>query len=905
MEKVLKPQRLDIDATTPDAASIYRFWKINLENLITSSFADKTEQEKHRILVQFLTHKTYPLIEDTTTYTTAIELLDKQFDKKKNECYARHLLYSRKQKPEESVDEYLTALKVLAKDCSYAAVDAKNHQDQAIRDAFINGIKSQAIRQRILEESEAPNLNQTWEKARAMETAQRNAESYSTPSFSAACMPFKEPKPSNDHSMFNQNQDNTAQKENFQSAAATAPRYQQPSNDKCWNCGRRRHTSLQLCPAKDEICYRCNRKGHYGRCCRGGAPPPKKLASMFCSPSDDDPILASTSISPNLGKSTMNIVVNGIKAKCLIDSGSTHGYISKDFQQSKRIQSFSTSSEVSMASTVHYTKISQYVIVDIELSNRLYKSVKLMVLPGCVSDIILGLDFQEQHKQVIFQHSKGHLPPLKICSSVNKFSTLNTDPPEVFANLVPGWYPVKEKSRKYSQEDKDFISKEVKRLESLGIIERSNSPWRSQVLVNRGKDKNRLCIDYSTTINRFTLLDGYPLPNMSELINQIAKYKVHSSVDMTSAYHQIPLKPADKEFTAFEANSRLYQFTRLPFGVTNGVAVFQRKMDELVEKNNLKATFPYLDNITISGHDQADHDANLEKFLAAAKKANLNFNKSKSIFSTRKLHLLGRVIEDGKIRPDPDRLKSLREIPVPTNMKALKRILGFFSYYSAWIQGFSQKIKPLVQVKTFPLCEEAVRTFQLLKQEVEDSVVNVIDENLPFVLETDASDSAIAATLNQGDKPVAFFSRTLHGSELHASAIEKEAQAIIEAVRNWRHYLTRKHFTLKTDQKSISHIFNSRYSHKIKNDKLHRWKVELSTYQFDIQHKPGRDNIPPDTLSRTCAATLSLDQLHKLHVSLGHPGITRFYHLMIISKPKTYHIQWKMLNCSSQLQCMC
>ena len=197
-------------------------------------------------------------------------------------------------------------------------------------------------------------------------------------------------------------------------------------------------------------------------------------------------------------------------------------------------------------------------------------------------------------------------------------------------------------------------------------------------------------------------------------------------------------------------------------------------MDDLFEKNNLQATFPYMDNITISGRTQEEHDHNLQQFLNAAEKSNLNFNKAKCTFSTRKLTILGRVVEDGEIRPDPERLKALTEMPVPQDMKALKRIQGFFSYYSAWIQGFSQKIKPLIAVTKFPMSEEAVTSFHQLKKEVEESVVAAVDESLPFVLETDASDSAIAATLNQADRPVAFFSRTLHGSELELLQLRKK-----------------------------------------------------------------------------------------------------------------------------------
>ena len=420
------------------------------------------------------------------------------------------------------------------------------------------------------------------------------------------------------------------------------------------------------------------------------------------------------------------------------------------------------------------------------------------------------------------------------------------------------------------------------RLLEEGIIEKSNSPWRAQLYVaGGGNQKKRLVVDYSETINRFTLLDAYPLPRIDDMINNIAKYAVYSTIDLRHAYHQILLLLSDRPYTAIEANGGLYQFCRLPFGVTNGVSCFQREMDRFVEENTLTATFPYLDNITICGKDQADHDANLQKFREAAEKINLNYNEEKCVFSTRKLQLLGSLIENGEIKPDPSRLRALMELPPPSNMKSLKRVLGFFSYYSRWIKNFSQKVSKLVKVTNFPLMTEEVAAFESLKQDVAKSVVCAIDEEAPFTVETDASDNAIAATLNQQGRPVAFFSRTLRGAELKHAAVEKEAQAIIEAVRHWTHFLTGRHFYLITDQKSVSFMFDQNHHGKIKNEKIMRWRMELLCYHFDISYRPGAENIPPDTFSRGCSSVIpAYGKLKQLHEDLTHPGVTRLAHFV-------------------------
>ena len=335
----------------------------------------------------------------------------------------------------------------------------------------------------------------------------------------------------------------------------------------------------------------------------------------------------------------------------------------------------------------------------------------------------------------------GKQPHLKICN----LTALNVDPSQLFEPLSPKCKPIAAPSRKYSQEDRTFISSEVSRLLSEGVIEPSTSPWRAQVVVTKNeRHKKRLVIDYSQTIYRFTTLNAYPLHRIDETVNRIAQYRVFSTIDLKSTYHQVSLQNKDKPYTAFEANRRLYQFYRIPFGVCNGVAAFQKIMDDFIRDEELSDTFAYLDDIAICGHDQAHHDKNLTKFLAAAKRKNLTYHEDKCMFSTRRLNILGSSVSKGEIRADPERLKPLQMLQPPSDAKNLQRVHGMFSYYSQWIKNFSEKIKPLVHSCNCPLDKEALEAFDLLKKDVEESVVNSIDESLPFEIETDASEHSLA-----------------------------------------------------------------------------------------------------------------------------------------------------------------
>ena len=167
-----------------------------------------------------------------------------------------------------------------------------------------------------------------------------------------------------------------------------------------------------------------------------------------------------------------------------------------------------------------------------------------------------------------------------------------------------------------------------------------------------------------------------------------------------------------------------------------------------------------------------------------------------------------------------------------------------------------------------------------MKHDIENSVVCAIDHSAPFELETDASDIAIAGVLNQNGRPVAYYSRTLQGSELKHPSIEKEASAIIECIRHWKHFLTGKHFRLITDQQSVSFMFNAKHKNKIKNDKIYRWRTELQCYSYDIVYRRGEENTAADTFSRVYCAILSMILLLVFIsrcVILGSPACLHLY----------------------------
>ena len=192
------------------------------------------------------------------------------------------------------------------------------------------------------------------------------------------------------------------------------------------------------------------------------------------------------------------------------------------------------------------------------------------------------------------------------------FSAMDVPPPPLFTHLSPNIKPVATKSRRQSPPDQKFINEEVRKLHRAGVVRPSVSPWRAQPFVTREDDnhRKRLVIDYSETINLFTELDAYPMPNVQKMIQDISQYKYYSTFDLKSAYHQIPIRDEDSTYTAFEADGQLWEFTRVPFGVTNGVSAFQRTIDKVFKTEGLCDTFTFVDNVTICGRTKEEHDQN-------------------------------------------------------------------------------------------------------------------------------------------------------------------------------------------------------------------------------------------------------------------------------------------------------
>ncbi|KAA3675181.1 uncharacterized protein DEA37_0011386 [Paragonimus westermani] len=872
MDKALRPERFDTDPDSSDARKQWNHWYFTFQNYLTS--LKTPDDEKFQVLANLVSLDVFEYIADCKQYKDAIDALISLYVKPKNIIYARHLLSTCKQEVGQNLDQFMQKLKRLAKDCGFKTVNASDYHDETIRDAFIRGMLSNNVRQRLLEEDDI-DLAKAFTQARALETAESQSLSYTHPH-----VPYNEScalhSPVSIDSLDSGKPDSNL--------AATIP--------KCFFCGYNKHPRSK-CPAREALCRNCNKVGHFQRVCKSNQSDKRVVSCTKLQLST----VCTAAFPTSLSKAVVQITVNGISLNALIDTGSSDSYICSDIAYKHCWHIYPSNVAISMASTT-YTSVTQgHCLVTVDYRGNRYSSVKLSLLPNLCSDVLLGHDFLKQHQHILISFG-GSKPPFSLCSLTAAY----VEPPTLFGNLSPLCKPIATKSRRLSSPDQKFVESEVRRLLAERIIEPSCSSWRAQVLMTSNVNhKKRMVVDYSQTVNRSTYLDAYPLPRIDELVEKISQYEVYTTLDLQSAYHEVPIREDEKLYTAFEACGNLYQFCRIPFGVTNGVACFQRLINNIITKANLKDTFAYVDNVTICGQNMSEHNINYGKFLNAAKEYGLTFNEDKTTIAAHTITLLGFQISHGVIKPDPERFRALRELPPPPDLKSQQRTVGMFAYYSNWISHFSDKIHNLIHNKIFPLPDRVKQTFEDLKRELENAAVVTVNYQIPLVVETDVSDTAVAATLNQDGRPVAFFSRTLNPSERNHSPVEKEAYAIVEALRKWRHYLLGVHFKLLTDQQSVSFMFDDKHKGKVKNDKILRWRIELSCFSYDVVYRPGKEDQAADALSRGYCASMNPCDLKQLHESLCHPGVTRMLHFVRSKKlpSSTGDVKASIARCST------
>lgn len=454
--------------------------------------------------------------------------------------------------------------------------------------------------------------------------------------------------------------------------------------------------------------------------------------------------------------------------------------------------------------------------------------------------------------------------------------------------------PIKQRYYPVSPVVEKEIHRELDQMLTEGIVEPSKSPWSSPILlIKKPAGGYRFVVDYRK-VNACTKRDAYPLPYVSTILDRLRDCRYLSSLDIKNAFWQIGVEESSREKTAFTVPGRgLFQFRRMPYGLHNSPATWQRLVDRVLGPDLEPYVFVYLDDIVIATSNFQQHLAVLEEVLKRLSKACLSLNQEKCRFVRSELKYLGYVIDTNGLHVDPEKVESIMNFPRPTKVKEVRRFLGMASWYRRFIENFSTNVAPLTALlkksKKWDWTAAADESFCGIKKSLACApVLSCPDFSKPFLLQTDASEFGIGCVLSQeledGEHVIAYGSRTLTKSERQFSVTEKECLAVLWSVEKFRPYLEGSQFTVVTDHHSLLWLHNL----KDPVGRLARWAVRLQQYNFTMRHRKGSAHVVPDALSR---AVGRLDQ-----ISVFAPIQDRWYLKMcdqIQNQPESYP-EWRV-----------
>eukprot|EP00253_Pinus_taeda_P030101 PITA_30101 len=416
--------------------------------------------------------------------------------------------------------------------------------------------------------------------------------------------------------------------------------------------------------------------------------------------------------------------------------------------------------------------------------------------------------------------------------------------------------PVRQPQRRMNLVLQDIVREELQKLLRVNFIYPiSDSQLVSPlVVVPKKNGKWRICVDYRQ-LNKATLKDYFPLPFIDQVLDTLAGKSSFSFLDGFSGYNQIRIAPEDQDKTTFTCPWGTYAYNVLPFGLCNAPATFQRAVLAIFADLIHDCVEVYMDDFLVYDNSFDHALDNLERVLKRCIESNLSLSNEKCFMMLNEGIVLGHYISSQGITVDPAKIQIIVDLPIPQNQRAVRSFLGYASYYRRFIEHFSKLALPLFKLLSkdvnFSWNENCQHAFDLLKQKLSTApILRGPNWSLPFHIFTDASDTAVGASLGQKEEActyaIYFISKNLTPAELNYTVTEKETLAIIYAVNKFRHYITGYEVFVHTDHSAIKHLMNK----PITSGRVTRWLLLLQEFNITVLDRPGKENQVADFLSR-------------------------------------------------------
>lgn len=461
-----------------------------------------------------------------------------------------------------------------------------------------------------------------------------------------------------------------------------------------------------------------------------------------------------------------------------------------------------------------------------------------------------------------------------------------------------------------------WVDEQVESLEKSGIISKSTSPWCAPIVVVRKKSGDlRMCIDYRR-LNSITIKPIYNIPDSQSLFNHLSGAKWFSTLDVSNAYYQCGIRDKDRKYTAFATRKGHWQFNRMPFGLSGAPFTFQRLMHTVLRNENWMYCLIYLDDVLIFANDFDEHLGRVKIILDKIQKSGLKLSPLKCNFFLNEVNYLGHIISCDGIKTDPEKVKIIRQWPLPNTVFQLRQFLGFVNYYRRFIKNCSNLTKDLENVlknsfnkvtgvkkgdtSLLTWCDTAKISFTKLKNALCSApCLSYPKRDETFILDTDASHYAIGSVLSQvidgEERVISYASRKLSKAEVKYCITRKELLSVHYFVTYFRQFLLGRKFVVRTDHRALKWLLSWE---KPSTSQYCSWVADLEIYDFIIKHRPGSQHTNADFLSRPVEKcmqcelihsnpcpkgnvkilsleeelTLTTNQLRDLHNQLGHIG---------------------------------
>ena len=772
------------------------------------------------------------------SFADLVEALKGHFEPKPIIIAERFHFHKRNQAAGESVAQFIAELRRLARHC-----DLKTFLNEALRDRLVCGLSSKAIQNCLLTKKEL-TLNKAIELATGMEAAAKEVT------------------------------------ELQDASAGGAKRDVLKVTVNCYRCGKSNHKAAS-CPFKGLRCHNCGKVGHVRRVCRQ---PKKNFKSTPSDKKPNHPVKALVEVTDTDTETEEDLqYLNYMEAK---PAGPIKVEVLLD---SKPVSmELDTGAPVSLMSKKMLEKLFPgYTLQPCSLPMQTYLGEPITV----AGQVEVEVRYGEQQERLPLVVVEGRGPCLfgqqwlsKIRLNWQSINNVRSNPllqelldrhQEVFnaelgtlkgykahISVDPNATPRFCKARPVPYALYGKVDEELQRLEKDGILEPVQfADWAAPIVTVLKADGKavRICGDFKVTVNQASKLDRYPIPKVEDLLAKLAGGKKFTKLDMSQAYQQLELEEDSKKFVVINTHRGLYKFNRLPFGVSSAPGIFQRVMESLL--SGIAGVVVYLDDILITGKTEEAHLTALGEVLKRLSDAGLRLKKNKCVFLATSVDYLGHCVDAQGIHPTAEKVRAIQEAPRPTSVSELKSYLGLLTYYSRFLPNLSTTLAPLYKLlkhsTKWQWTDAQEKSFIESKQLLLSSQLLVhFDPSRKIRLACDASAYGIGAVLSHEmpdgtEKPIGFVSRTLSNAEKKYSQIEKEALACVFGVKRFHAYLFGHHFTLQTDHRPLMSLFSESKLIPVQaSNRILRWALTLSSYQYTIACRTTQQHANADALSR-------------------------------------------------------